>query len=250
MSAPYKLITIGPSHYCEKARWALDYLGAPYREQKHPPLIHWGWSYSAGGGRTVPVLVTGDEVIGDSTEILHFLDERHGDIRRLYPKNPGLRRDVDDLEELFDRRLGPHSRRVAYFHLLPHRSLTLPAVSPGVGPGQRLVFSLGFPFFRWLMRRGMNINPASAERSTEYVRQIFSTVGDRLADGREYLVGETFTAADLCFASLAAPLLLPPQYGAALPSLEQLPDAVVGLVTEFRATSAGDFGLRLYRNHR
>ena len=113
-----------------------------------------------------------------------------------------------------------------------------------------MVFSLGFPVFRWIMRRGMNINPASAERSADFVRQVFATVEKRLADGREFLVGGLFSAADLSFAALAAPVLLPSQYGAALPSLEQLPEAVVELITEFRATAAGEFGLRLYEECR
>jgi len=250
MGHSYRLITIGPSHYCEKARWALDFFGAAYSEQKHPPIIHWGWSLPSGGGRTVPILVVGDRVIGDSTEILHFLDDQNGNERRLYPTDPELSKEVDELEDLFDVRLGPHSRRVAYYHLLPHRSLTLPAVSPGVGAGQRMVFSLGFPVFRWIMRRGMNINPASAERSADFVRQVFATVEKRLADGREFLVGGLFSAADLSFAALAAPVLLPSQFGAALPPLEQLPEAVVELITEFRATAAGEFGLRLYEEYR
>ncbi len=250
MALPYRLITIGPSHYCEKARWALDFFAVPYSEEPHPPLLHWAWSLSSGGGRTVPVLVVGARVLDDSTAILRFLDEQYGGERRLYPTDPELRTEVDELEELFDARLGPHTRRIAYFHLLPHRSLTLAAVSPGVGAGQRMVFSLGFPVFRWLMRRGMNINPASVERSVGFVRQAFATVGDRLADGRGFLVGGAFSAADLSFAALAAPVLLPPQYGAALPSLEALPEAVVDLISELRGSAAGDFGLRLYRDHR
>lgn len=250
MSVPYRLITIGPSHYCEKARWALDFVGASYCEKKHPPIIHWAWSLPSGGGRTVPILVAGERVIGDSTEILHFLDERGGDGHRLYPVDPVLRAEVEALEEVFDTRLGPHTRRVAYFNLLPHRPLVMAAVLPEVGAGQRAVFRLGFPMIRWLMRRGMNINPASVDRSIEYVRRVFTEIDEQLADGREFLVGGTFTAADLSFASLAAPLLLPSRYGAPLPSMEQLPDAVVGLIGEFRATRAGEFGLRLYRDHR
>jgi glutathione S-transferase len=250
MNESYKLITIGPSHYCEKARWALDFVGTQYSEEKHPPMIHWGWSLPSGGGRTVPILVVGDRVIGDSTEILHFLDEQHGNERRLFPTGSELRQEVDELEDLFDSRLGPHTRRIAYFHLLPHRSLTLPAVSPGVGAGQRMVFSLGFPVFRWLMRRGMNINPISAERSVDFVRQVFAAVEKRLADGREFLVGETFSAADLSFAALAAPVLLPSRYGAALPSLDQFPDAAVELINGFRTTVAGQFAHRLYEGHR
>jgi glutathione S-transferase len=250
MSQAYRLITIGPSHYCEKARWALDFFGVDYVEEPHPPLIHWAWSLPSGGGRTVPILRAGGQVIGDSTEILHFLDETHGNGRRLYPANPGIRSEVDEFEARFGSRLGPHTRRIAYFHLLPHRSLTLPAVSPGVGTGQRVVFGLGFPVFRWFMRRGMNINPTSAERSVAYVQEVFADVGDRLADGREFLVGNAFSAADLSFAALAAPVLLPPQYGVALPTLDQLPETVVELITELRATAAGAFALRVYGSHR
>ena len=55
MTTPYRLMTIGPSHYCEKARWALDYLGIDYVEEKHPPMIHWGWSLPSGGGRPMPI---------------------------------------------------------------------------------------------------------------------------------------------------------------------------------------------------
>jgi glutathione S-transferase len=250
MTTPFRLMTIGPSHYCEKARWALDFFGVPYDEEPHPPIVHWGWSLRSGGGRTVPILFAGERVIGDSTDILHFLDERHGNGCRLYPTDPELRSEVNELEELFDTRLGPHTRRLAYFHLLPQRSLALAAIMPGVSSGQGFIFRVGFPFFRWFMRRGMNINPASAERSLDRVRQVFAIVDERLDDGRDFLVGGAFTAADLTFAALAAPVLVPPQYGTALPMLEELPEAIAELVEEFRMRPAGRFGLRLYRDRR
>jgi len=243
-------MTIGPSHYCEKARWALDYLGIDYVEEKHPPMIHWGWSLPSGGGRTMPILKTGDRVIGDSTAILQFLDTEHGDGKRIYPADEGLRSEVEHLEDRFDVKLGPHTRRVVYFHLLAHRSLALGAIEPGVGGGQRVVFRFGFPFFRWLMRRGMKITPTSAERSLDYTQRVFRAVGERLSDGREFLVGGVFSAADLGFAALAAPVLLPPAYGASLPELDELPGDVVSMVDEFRATAAGEFALRIYRDYR
>ena len=35
-----RLITIGASHYCEKARWAVERAGLPFREEFHPPVFH------------------------------------------------------------------------------------------------------------------------------------------------------------------------------------------------------------------
>jgi glutathione S-transferase len=100
------------------------------------------------------------------------------------------------------------------------------------------------------MRRAMRINPDSADRSLERVRTVFSTVAELLGDGRTFLVGESFSAADLTFAALAAPVLLPRNYGSPLPSLEQVPAEMLAQIEEFRTTPAGVFAMRIYRDHR
>ena len=79
---------------------------------------------------------------------------------------------------------------------------------------------------------------------------MFDTVGELLADGRSYLVGKTFGAADLTFSALAAPVLLPRNYGSPLPSLDEIPTDLLAQIEEFRALPAGDFALRIYRDHR
>jgi glutathione S-transferase len=250
VSAEYRLITIAPSHYCEKARWALDHAGVPFREQRHPPLLHRWATRAAGGGRTTPVLVAGDRVMSDSTEILEFLDVEHPDGWRPYPVDSQLRVEAVEMEELFDTRLGPHTRRVAYFHLLAHRRLFLDAVLPGVGRGERTVFVALLPLVATLMRRGMNITRESAQRSLEYVKTVFKTVEEKLGDGRRYLVGPDFSAADLSFAALAAPVLLPDTYGSWLPSLDQVPADLRNEIAGFRSSPAGSFALRIYGDHR
>jgi glutathione S-transferase len=247
---PYRLITIPPSHFCEKARWALDRVGVPYTEERYPPVLHYRACRRAGGGRTTPVLVTDVGVYADSTDILEFLDSRHADGWRPYPADGRDRAEVVALEELFDTRLGPHTRRVAYFHLLPHREMICSAACAGVRGGDHRIFRAALPLVRWLMRRGMQIEPASAARSLERVREVFRTVSRKVEQGREYLVGDRFSAADLTFAALAAPVLLPRGYGSPMPTLADLPGGLLPLIDEMRSSPAGDFGLRLYRDHR
>ncbi|HSO21453.1 MAG TPA: glutathione S-transferase C-terminal domain-containing protein, partial [Chondromyces sp.] len=86
--------------------------------------------------------------------------------------------------------------------------------------------------------------------SLERVKEVFATVAERLADRRDFLVGNAFTAADLSFAALAAPVVLPRNYGSPLPPLDELPPAMLALVEDFRATPAGEFALRMYRDQR
>ena len=36
-----RLIAFAVSHYCEKARWALERLNIPFIEERHVPGFHW-----------------------------------------------------------------------------------------------------------------------------------------------------------------------------------------------------------------
>ena len=71
-----RLVTIPISHYCEKARWALERAGIPYREERHVQGIHRVAARRAGGGHTVPVLVTPEGALGESEDILRWVDGR------------------------------------------------------------------------------------------------------------------------------------------------------------------------------
>jgi glutathione S-transferase len=243
----YRLITLGPSHYCEKARWALERSRVPFEEEPHVPLLHAFHTYRSGGKRTVPVLVTDSGTFADSTDILELCDRQTSGA--LYGSGE-TRRESRDLEEYFDEKLGPHTRRLAYFHVLSDKQLMTTAFAEGSTRGEQALLSVGFPAIRSLMRRSMKIDGDGATRSRERALGIFREVGARLADGRRFLTGERFTAADLTFAALAAPLVLPPEYGWPLPALESLGRGMRSEVRHFRDTAAGELVLRLYREER
>lgn len=68
-------------------------------------------------------------------------------------------------------------------------------------------------------------------------------------DGRLYLVGDRFSAADLAFATLAAAVVVPSGYGVKLPELGQLPDRMANSIQQFQKTVAGKFVFCLYQEH-
>ena len=248
VDVPAVLITMPHSHYAEKARWALDRLSIPYREEPHVPLLH-RLATSRRGGGSVPVLVRGDERFVDSTEILRHADASCGG-DRLYPHDPDARRSVEALEERFDKALGPHTRRWAYFQLLPHRALLYRLMARGVPRLESSLLTLTLPFVVFAIRKGLRITPSGAERSLANVRDVLAEVGGLLADGRRYLVGNRFTAADLTFAALAAPVLLPERGIAAYPNIDELPSTMREAVEGLRDTKAGRFALRMYAQER
>ena len=236
------------SHYAEKARWALDRLSIPYREEPHVPLLH-RLATSRQGGGSVPVLVRGDERFVDSTEILQHADEICGG-DHLYPQDPDDRRSVLGLEKRFDVALGPHTRRWAYFQLLPHSALLFRLMARGVPRLESSLLTLTLPIVALAIRKGLRITPTGAERSLANVRDVLSEVGGLLSDGRQYLVGNRFSAADLTFAALAAPVLLPERGIAAYPNVDELPSTMREVVEGLRDTQAGRFALRMYAHER
>jgi glutathione S-transferase len=154
-----RLVTIPISHYCEKARWALDRAGISYREERHVQGVHRLAARRAGGGRTVPVLVTPEGALGESAEIIAWADERTPPERRLFPSEPAERDEVERLCRRLDERLGPPGRRLMYTHMLPQRELMLRVNNQGVPRWEDRLMRYGWPLAVRYAARELGIRP-------------------------------------------------------------------------------------------
>ncbi len=244
------LITIPISHYCEKARWALDRAGIEYHERAHLQIFHWVPVRRAGGKWTAPVLVWGDRVLADSADIVEAADAQARPNRRLFPDDRDTAAEARSLQHDFDTHLGPEGRRWMYFALSGRRDIAIDYACTGVPTWQRRALPLVYPAAARIINRYLDITPTTAARAEAAVRAVFDKVAERLDDGRPYLCGENFTAADLTFASLAAPVLMPPEYGVPLPQPDELPETMAATVRQLRQHPAGEHALTMFREER
>ncbi|HVY77325.1 MAG TPA: glutathione S-transferase family protein [Solirubrobacterales bacterium] len=241
---------IAISHYSEKARWALDHKRVPHRRRAVPiPGIHIPASMllTRGASQTYPVLELDGRAIGDSTEIIAALEQRHPE-PPLYPADPEQRRRALALEDFFDEELGPHVRLLAFHELGRDRERfealverTVPAPVARLGSGA-VTCARTYTGLRFGVRD---------EAAAELARAKILAALDRLEaelDGGEYLVGDCFGVADLSAAALFFPLVMPDE--GPLPNDLPLP---AGL-EDFRASLRERAGYRwveeTYRRHR
>jgi glutathione S-transferase len=198
------------SHYNEKVRWALDYKRVPHVRRAATPGRHQAIAARLTGSRTLPVLVLDGEAIGDSTRIIEALERRYPE-PPLYPADPSERRRALEIEDYLDEQLGPHTRLLAIHHMLPSADLTLGAFFPDATGVRRLAARAAFPALRARMSAVMGID----DRSVAVAHQKLRAAGERfraeLAPSG-YLVGDTFTVADLTLAALLAPVVAPEEY--------------------------------------
>jgi glutathione S-transferase len=244
-----RLVTIAPSHYCEKARWALDRVGARYREEPHLPILHFLATVRPGRkSRTVPILITPHGELTDSTDILRHLDGWVTEKERLYPE--AHRAEVEELEELFDSELGPATRRWGYCWVLDHPAAFRAMFDNGGPRAERIAFRAAEPLITRAMRQAFKVSEKGKARSLERIQSVFAKVESRLAGGKKFLVGDRFTAADLTLACLAAPALGPEGYKAQTPPRHILPMEMQKQMDALRATPTGEHVLRLFKEQR
>jgi glutathione S-transferase len=194
--------------------------------------------------------VTPAGVLAESDQILDWVDEHTPPEHRLFPAAADARREVERVCRRLDERLGPRGRRLMYVHMLAQPKLMLRFNNEGVPPWEDRAIRWGWPLAVRFARATLDIRPGIEVDDEAAVWEELDFVAGLLADGRPYLCGQRFGAADLTFAALSAAVVVPPVYGVALPQPDLLPPQTAALVERAREHAAGRYALGLFARHR
>lgn len=204
------------SHYCEKIRWALDFKKIPWTKvnisafskkemQEYPRtqeryLVPFIYDHST------------KVALGDSSPIMRYLEDT-------YPQSPFFPAEASQKELVYqwlielDSKLGIVGRRLGYSQLILENpgilaQLFVPNVLGGLlaWPGIRRISGaclsmLLIKRFRFELNESLNLY--------EELEQFLLPIAEKLKS-QEYLVDNTFTAADLTLAVYLRPLLIIP----------------------------------------
>ena len=198
------------SHFNEKVRWALDYKKVPHKRRSVLPGMQAPLALLLRGGTsTLPVIDIDGTRIGDSTRIIEQLERRWPD-PPLYPRDPDERQRALELEDFFDEHCAHELRRVIFDPLLEHPELMAEAAGTDKRRGSNALKVL-YPVVNRAVRHQYAVNPERAAEGRASVEEAMDRI-ERERGPSGYLVGDSFTVADLTAAAILSVLVRPPEF--------------------------------------
>jgi glutathione S-transferase len=249
MTKPPTLWGLSVSPWTEKARWALDHHGLAYHYREHTPMLgepalRWRTRGRPAGTRaTVPFLIDGRKTITDSDAIARHA-ELHGRGEPLFPTEHADT--IVAWERSMDAAMQA-GRVLVTQALLANRDAQIEMLPPQIpGPLRRPLLPIarsGAAFFA----RKYAVDPNGRAAALRTVTEFGERVREQL-DGRDHLVGDRFTWADIC-----AVMVVNGFAGGVPGRLAKLPASAQTwtqgeLVEQFADLVA--WRVRLYENHR
>lgn len=187
------------SHYCEKARWALDYKEVKYQTVNLIPGPHLKVTRKIAKNTALPILVDTDQVVQGSAEIISYLEKtvRHPP---LTPSNSQDASIAHEWERFLDLNLAVPLRVYFYHFAFLDRALVTDFLLRNGPWWGRAHYFFSFPILKREMKKAMGINATSAAAAREQLLVTFNRLDERLAD-HKFLAGPLFSRADLTAAA-------------------------------------------------
>lgn len=241
MARPPVLWQYDFSNYNEKARWALDFKGIPHVRRSLVPGQPRALAFSLTG--TLPVLDLEGERIVDSSAIIAALEGLRPS-PALHPADPGLRARALELQAELDAEVGHAMRRALFWHVREDREYMIDFITTGHPAWRRALTRLTFPLGWLYVSRRYAFKEDDAARAWGVLERALDLI-ERERDGRDYLVGDAFSVADLTAASLLWPIPWPREFQYPLPPPPRI-EPLEGL----RAHPAAEWLGEIWSRHR
>jgi glutathione S-transferase len=242
------LITFPPALDSELSRFLLAHYGVEHEERRHTLFFSSFATLWHGRSLLFPLVYSDAYQLDTVRKMIDYFDPRSQDRSLLLAGRDREQVEADWMT--MNDTLGTATTAFAYYHLLPHRDIMIRPLSEGAPDYEVGAVRFAYPVFAGFLRLLLRLTASRAQAALEQIRSVVVSVDARLADGRRYLVGDRFSLSDMAFAVALGPLVVPDQFGGPLPSLAEMPAVMRSAVEEMRARRAGQFALRLYRDHR
>jgi len=216
------------SHFCEKIRWTLDHKRLEYQISNLLPGPHVSKTKKLAPKSSVPILVHDKMIIQNSSDIITYLDNTFQQ-HPLTPDQEDEKNEALNWEKYLDKEIGVHLRLYIYSILLDHPSILIPLFCHNGPWYAKHFYKIIFPALRKKIIKYMNINEQTMQQSRQHLDKAIDKLYSHFQE-HKFLVGNTFTRADLTAASLLAPICKPAKYGVIWPQkypeqLEEMIDA-------------------------
>jgi len=241
-----KLLEFPHSHYCEKARWALDYKGIPFQAVAIMPGYHVITVRKYAPETSVPVLLHDKVVVQGSSEIINYVEQNYPS-HSLMPTDASQRDACLEIEHTMDEKLGETIRQILYHRLLAYPDFIRYCFTHPMPGYKQWIFSLLYPILRNKIYKTYVISDAKVEQAK---REFDVAMGEieKTLSRRQYLVGEQFTRADLSVASMLSLLVMPPEHPF---PWREIPDLRTRtFYDEYQDHPVSEWVRHIYRNNR
>ncbi len=128
-------------------------------------------------------------------------------------------------------------RQTFYSHMLEVGPLLRKYTLTGAPLWEKAIVTLMFGIWKRIIRKGLSLTTFDASIALNSIERVFDHVESVIGSDRPFLSGQSPGTADVVFASLAAPVILPPQFGAPVPAVEELPEDSTGVSGQERRTT-------------
>jgi glutathione S-transferase len=206
-----KLLLFPHSHFCEKARWALDYKEIAHEAIAIVPGLHLMTVRKLADESSVPVLIDDNgKVIQGSSAIIDHLDA-NVPCNQLSPETLEDRQACAAIEKTMDLQLGVNIRRILYSSLLNYPAFIRKCFTYSMPAHKKIAYRCIAPKLHRAIYKTYVISPNKVAKA----HKEFETAMDLLAkriEQKPYLVGNKFSRADLSVAAMLSLLTQPPEH--------------------------------------